>query len=383
MLRTMTALVVASAQATTYEWAGTFATPSAAYVWTAQSVDGAYVDPGMKMVVLPVEASSTAALAALESEGARLINTTCVDVHTGGKITPADDVCYQLHFNAHLHTSIYEMDATGVRHVAIFAEYFPIEFERSMHYLKDAAGEDIEPVAELPEPATPDKPWGEAIGASIVVLVCTWVGLLFLVPCFAGISKRHPNALGATLNAFAAGALLSCAFYLMLLASTLRVGPSARSADAFAGSGCPLVLCTAGPRTPAEGSGAAATPGPGGPMPPILRRAQVRGDASHRQAERGGRDGAVGQRHPRRLPVRQCHGARRHHRHRPRPPRGRRDARRQRIDAGGGRDDRRQARRLRRGGRGGRGLAGRSRRRAKAARARANPERHHPRRLHA
>ena len=36
-----------------FEWAGIFETPLSTYLWTAQKVDGAYVDPAMKLVALP------------------------------------------------------------------------------------------------------------------------------------------------------------------------------------------------------------------------------------------------------------------------------------------------------------------------------------------
>ena len=40
---------------------------------------------------------------------------------------------------------------SGSPYAAFFAQHFPIEFEDSAHYLKDAAGDDIEPGAEEPE----------------------------------------------------------------------------------------------------------------------------------------------------------------------------------------------------------------------------------------
>ena len=51
LARTMTALVVASARAATFEWAGTLGTrPLQRASGLPQSVDGASVEPGMKMV---------------------------------------------------------------------------------------------------------------------------------------------------------------------------------------------------------------------------------------------------------------------------------------------------------------------------------------------
>ena len=41
------------------------------------------------------------------------------------------------------------MDLKGVDEVAIFAQHFPIEFERDQHYIHSLNGEDVEPVVEV------------------------------------------------------------------------------------------------------------------------------------------------------------------------------------------------------------------------------------------
>merc|ERR1712178_192810 len=44
--------------------------------------------------------------------------------------------------------SEFDIVTTDLASVAVFAEHVPIEFERTRHYFYDAAGTDIEPVAE-------------------------------------------------------------------------------------------------------------------------------------------------------------------------------------------------------------------------------------------
>jgi len=232
----------------TWRWAGTFETPADTYVWTSQSKGTGYQVPSTKIVVLPTAAKTFVdALHALEPVAEHSLNATnCVSVRTGSVMTPAVNQCYLLHFNMKLHTSIFEVDTTNVDHIAIFAERKPTDFERDMHYLKDVLGTDIEPVAELPETMQQKKPWGEAIGAAILVLLCTFVGIVFLGPSCNRLAKRMPLTLGVLTNAFAAGALLAAAFCLMLYEAThLIVQPDEAAATAWWGSAILLGFITA------------------------------------------------------------------------------------------------------------------------------------------
>ena len=65
-----------------------------------------------------------------------------------------------------------------------FAQHFPIEFEGfAGHYLKNHKAEDVEPLAEEPEPAKPADPaYGQAIWASIIVSLIALVGLIIVGP---------------------------------------------------------------------------------------------------------------------------------------------------------------------------------------------------------
>ena len=100
------------------------------------------------MVILPASAATEAALHALETEAGHGFAGSCIVVEVGETITPAEDTCYELHFDSTSDDSTFTIDASGAANVAIFAQHFPTEFERDTHYLQDASGTDIEPAAE-------------------------------------------------------------------------------------------------------------------------------------------------------------------------------------------------------------------------------------------
>ena len=208
-----------SSSVTTHEWAGIFPVSGTTQVWRAQKVNGAYADPMMGMVIVPATESSESMLTSLVPESATGFATTCTVVHNGETITPRAGVCYTLEFGSGSE-STYTIDTTGVSHVAIFAEHFPTEFESDRHYLQDAADADVEPIATIPFTPGLVVPWGLAIGATITVAITTWVGVAFLVPGVKGVADKNPNTFGAIGNAFAAGALLAAAFFLILHEAT-------------------------------------------------------------------------------------------------------------------------------------------------------------------
>jgi len=213
-----------------YEWAGIFPTPENYYMWTAQKVKGKYADPTMKLAVLPVTESTESQLDKIKSEGTHAMEKTCTNVAAGSTIVPKKDVCFTLQFDNDMWQSLFKVDAQNAQHLAFFAQHFPTEFEATAHYLKDDHGDDIEPKAELPhkEEATTkaatthddDKPWGAAIGASVLVNLVTLIGVIFLVPAFRKLAVDYANELNSIIGGFAGGALLSCAFFLLLFEAT-------------------------------------------------------------------------------------------------------------------------------------------------------------------
>ena len=188
----------------------------------------------MKIVVLPATSASKSALHALKDQAKLAFKAICTEVHAGGLIAPGAGKCYDLHFNAsgigqdvmsantmcYNLDSTFTIDATNLAHLAFFTEHFPTEFERSQHYLKDADGNDIEPVAELEATVPRSKNWGQAIGAAIVINIVTLIGVIFMLPIVSEGIKKFPDSFTVVTNAFASGALLAAAFFLLLYEAT-------------------------------------------------------------------------------------------------------------------------------------------------------------------
>ena len=211
-----------------FEWAGIFEKPENEYVWQAQKVNDAYADATMKMVMYGEIAAGHDELENREDEGDTAINGTCTTVKARDSVLTPDNGCVNLQFDNSWHTTPFKIDTTGTAAISIFAEHVPTEFERDAHYLKDLHGDDVEPKASLPEASTvtKSKPWANAIGAAIIVNIVTLSGVVFLVPSIAKKQKAHPETVSCVINSFAAGALLSAAFYLMFYEATHLIKPA-------------------------------------------------------------------------------------------------------------------------------------------------------------
>jgi hypothetical protein len=236
-----------------WEWAGSFDTPDNHYVWQAQAVEGVednhgYVDPSMKMVIFSIPDSTEESLHAVEEEAGHSFGVNCTEVEVNEYILPTIpanlpggvEYCYELHFAVGINpTSSFFINTTGVAAVAIFAQHVPVEFERDMHYFKDVHGDDIEPVHELPESedaeveAEVPRPWGTVVGAAIVVNLITFTGVVFAVPACNKMRTTYPAVLFSLANAFASGALLAAAFFMMLYEATHMLTDPKESFSAF------------------------------------------------------------------------------------------------------------------------------------------------------
>lgn len=178
----------------------------------------------MKLVALPVDSASDEMLESVEEDGEEAMEGDCVTLNHGDTITPAEDVCYLLTFNDDRWETTFPIDASSTSAIAFFAEHVPTEFEEDTHYLKlVSTGDDIEPVAEESEHGEEEtsKPWGPAIGASILINLVTFSGIVFSVPFVSTIIKKSdPTFVYAGFASFAAGAIISCAFFLLLFEAT-------------------------------------------------------------------------------------------------------------------------------------------------------------------
>merc|ERR1719171_3456670 len=131
-----------------WEWAGIFSVADASHTWSMQKVDGAYADPSMQLVLIPVDTATEAMLDWYGQTGSDLLGDSCTVVEDGGSMTPAaGGSCFELQVGTG-DDSTYTIVTDGISGLAVYAQHVPIEFERDTHYLYDSSGTDIEPVAE-------------------------------------------------------------------------------------------------------------------------------------------------------------------------------------------------------------------------------------------
>ena len=207
------------------EWAGIFDTPDDSYIWIAQKKDGSYADSTMKLAALPLSvAASEKELENIHEEGEHAMEN-CFLLNHGETIIPVMDTCYLLKFDDNRWETTFPIDASNATSIAFFAQHMPTEFEEDTHYLKlVSSGEDIQPVAEESGHHDDDeegKPWGKALGASVLINLVTLTGLILVVPFVStALKKADPTFVYASFASFAAGAILACAFFLLLFEAT-------------------------------------------------------------------------------------------------------------------------------------------------------------------
>jgi len=229
-----------------HEWGGIFELEHGeTYSWIAQKVDGDYADPSMKIVAVETSAGDAAALEAAETAADALLEGECADLHFGESFAPG--ACYTLVFEEAMATSIYALEVPEDRrrrledhaghdhgggdfgYFAIFADHFPTEFERDAHYLKDGHGDDVEPMVETDGGGGGESEWSaknkwrNSMVATLLVLLCTFVGILGRLP-FKNIASLRTDTVIAYASALAVGALLGCAAFLMLVEGSHLVG---------------------------------------------------------------------------------------------------------------------------------------------------------------
>lgn len=206
------------------KWSGIFETPESAYIWISQKVTGSYVDPSMRLVVLPVDTASEESMESVENAAIDTIGSEGCTLLTHGETIVPGPTCYNLVFSDDRWETTFPINASSTNAIAVFTQHVPTEFKEDAHYLKLVlSGQDIEPVAVKSFVQIDDdvKPWGKVIGASVLINLCTFIGIVFSVPMFAKILKKaDPTFVYAAFASFAAGAILSCAFFLLLFEST-------------------------------------------------------------------------------------------------------------------------------------------------------------------
>ncbi|GMH74309.1 hypothetical protein TrRE_jg4709 [Triparma retinervis] len=137
-----------------FEWAGVFALAATSHTWSMQKVNGAYADATMKLVLVPTTTPTEATMEAGEDAAETLMTGTCAVIEAGETMTPASSgSCFELHVDLAA-DSEFLIDTTGLSGFSVYAQHVPTEFERTKHYLYDAAGTDIEPIAQEPVPSS-------------------------------------------------------------------------------------------------------------------------------------------------------------------------------------------------------------------------------------
>jgi hypothetical protein len=228
-------------------WRGVFDLEAGArYSWIAGKVDGVYAYPSTKiaLVVVPSTGTLTEALALAEIAGHEALEATggCATTAHAFDVLPLSESseCALLVYEDRMYETTYLIDVPGgvegeLYKVAIYSEHEPYLFESTHHYLKDAVGNDVEPLEDADDHGDHGtsssssssstkraRAWRNSILASFVVLACTGVGAITRVP----LMKNLINGGGVQLcfSAFAVGALLAAAFFLAAFEGVHLIG---------------------------------------------------------------------------------------------------------------------------------------------------------------
>ena len=129
-----------------FEWAGVFELSAGNYKWSFAKVDGDYADPAMKMVILEsddIELSEKLAEELLEAKAS--------EAKGHNDVLVSKNKAYLLKFNNRKESTVFTVEIKKDGKYAFFTEHMPFEFEADEHFFKDIAGDDIEPIAQVPE----------------------------------------------------------------------------------------------------------------------------------------------------------------------------------------------------------------------------------------
>ena len=221
-----------------WEWAAIISIDegdSKSLVWNAEKVGGSYAESltSMKFLVYPALSGSENGFHEIESDAETIFSSdesAAAKIYAVGNDSIPVGELSVLIFDPRSWISTFRISLPTSGFWAIYTEHLPGEFEDSNHYLKFSSGQDIEPsFVSIDDHDHEDETsgsdsgrdsdssyggeWGKTIPATLTVWMCSCIGLLFLVlPNFA---KYQEFLLGSKF--FAAGALLSTAFSLVLL----------------------------------------------------------------------------------------------------------------------------------------------------------------------
>jgi UTP--glucose-1-phosphate uridylyltransferase len=224
-----------------FEFGGLYhVTTNEIYELTLSKTNGAYAETTMTLAVLPVADDEEATLHAAEEEGNHALEAACVEVDGGGLIAVAEDACVELHVDETKDQTVFQIDVASNEFIVLFAEHDLAEFGPEAAHLVDEEGHEASPEHLLSESVDGDdhsshdhgggdedadddedkKPWGKAILASLLVMSATFSGIVLLVPVVKKIRSKNESVFNCVVYSFAAGAILSTAFFFILFEST-------------------------------------------------------------------------------------------------------------------------------------------------------------------
>ena len=129
-----------------FEWAGVFDLSAGTYKWSFAKVDGDYADPAMKMVIL-----NSGDIEASEELAKELLGSKNSEVKRNNDKLVAQEKAYLLTFNEKKDNTTFTVEIKKAGKYSFFTEHMPFEFEADEHFFKDVAGDDVEPIAQVPE----------------------------------------------------------------------------------------------------------------------------------------------------------------------------------------------------------------------------------------
>ncbi len=129
-----------------FEWAGVFDLSAGTYKWSFAKVDGDYADPAMKMVIL-----NSGDIEASEELAKELLGSKNSETKRNNDKLVAQEKAYFLSFNEKRDTTTFTVEIKKAGKYAFFTEHMPFEFEADEHFFKDISGDDVEPIAQVPD----------------------------------------------------------------------------------------------------------------------------------------------------------------------------------------------------------------------------------------
>ena len=129
-----------------FEWAGVFDLSAGTYKWSFAKVDGDYADPAMKMVIL-----NSGDIEASEELAKELLGSQNSETKRNNDKLVAQEKAYLLSFNEKKDITTFTVEIKKAGKYAFFTEHMPFEFEADEHFFKDISGDDVEPIAQVPD----------------------------------------------------------------------------------------------------------------------------------------------------------------------------------------------------------------------------------------